>query len=108
MRTLFAAWAAAILLGSCAKPSETPPPSELSALDKDLIKIAGEYVRYGRVDDANRWSPTLCAFRPSHAAFSSSRDDATHGRKIYYIFARDRRAYIDGIKESQPDGQVIV
>lgn len=101
MRRLAAILAAGIL-ASCG----TPPAG--SPLDARLLEIAGEYLKYGRVDDLNRWAPTLCALHPSRARFSESGDDATHGRKIYYLFARDRDAYVNGIKNPQPEGQVIV
>jgi hypothetical protein len=48
----------------------------------------------GRVDDVARWAPTLCMapLRPS-LRISASADAATHGGKLYSIYAKDRAAY---------------
>ena len=100
---------AAVGLASCAKaPTTTPEPAGDPALEKRLLEIAAEYVTYGRVDDMNRWSPELCSLKPSRGRVSAAPGEANHGRKLYYLFARDRRAYIHGIKDAQPDGQAIV
>ncbi len=39
---------------------------------------------------------------------SASRDESTHGRKEYYLFAKDRAAYLHAKDVDQPDGQVVV
>jgi len=103
---LLAASVAALALACCGAPDAKLPVN--SKLDARLLEVARGYLEYGRVDDQNRWSPTLCALHPSHARFSGSGDEATHGRKIYFLFARDRDAYVGGIKSPQPEGQVIV
>ncbi len=74
-----------------------PPQSEENnrAFHSQLLKIAAEYKTYGRVDDETRWAPYLCRMpMPSMARFSKSQNAATHGRKLYYLFAKDRPAYI--------------
>lgn len=99
---------ATIAFASCSGSSAKPAPPAPSALDARLLEIAREYLDYGRVDDQNRWSPTLCALKPSEARFSESDDASTHGRKIYYVFARYRDAYVNRLRGLQPDGQVLV
>jgi hypothetical protein len=86
------------LLGSCATP---PEPRVLDA--------ARSYVEYGRVDDEARWAPHLCRepMKPQ-LRMSASGDTATHGRKQYYLYAKDPRAYIRARHIDQPEGQVIV
>ena len=39
---------------------------------------------------------------------SASRDEKTHGRKIYSLYAMDRKAYADAALEEAPVGQVLV
>jgi hypothetical protein len=106
-----AAALASLVMISCAKtppPAPEPPPQASAAIQKRLLEIAREYVDYGRVDDVNRWSPESCVMMPSQARFSAGDEAATHGRKIYFLFARDRNAYTSGIKKTQPEEQVIV
>jgi len=95
-----------MLVASCGGREVAPPAPD--PVETRLLEIAREYLDYGRVDDGTRWSPLDCALRPSLARFSDSNDAATHGRKIYYLFARDRDAYVAGIDKTQPIGQVIV
>src|SRR6185369_1352871 len=57
-----------------------------------------------------RWAPYLCrAPMPGFARFSASKDDRTHGEKLYSLFVKDRAAYL-GLdpKKPVPVGQVIV
>jgi hypothetical protein len=71
-----------------------------------LLKIARFYPIYGRIDDEAHWAPVYCRMpppaRPTH---SRSKDEATHGRKLYSLFARDRDAYLKG---TSAIGQIIV
>jgi len=86
----------ALFLGGCA----TPP---------DLAPILRGYADYGRVDDDPRWAPDNCR-APAEPPLrkSASRDEATHGRKLYYLFAKNREAYLHARDHDQPDGQVVV
>ena len=80
-----------------------------AAGDPRLEEPARSYASYGRVDDRSRWAPTDCeapADRPPRV--SASRDPETHGRKLYYLFAKDREAYRIARDRSQPVGQVLV
>src|SRR5262249_34055635 len=47
-------------------------------------------------------------FRPAEARTSASKDKETHGQKLYFLFARNRDAYLDLKSKPQPEGQVIV
>ncbi len=74
---------------------------------QNLLKIAAEYQNYGKVDDMARWAPWLCsAPLPPKARLSASTDGGTHGRKVYYLFAKNRDAYMK--KQPSPVGQVVV
>jgi hypothetical protein len=60
-----------------------------------LLEVAKTYTTYGRVDDELRWAPELCRMPlPARVRYSDSSDEATHGRKLYSIFARNRVAYL--------------
>ena len=78
--------------------------------DARLLEIAKNYRSYGRVDDETRWAPWLCRMpMPSLARVSRSEDDATHGEKLYFLFARQRDAYLRvGSGQAAKPGQVIV
>lgn len=95
-----------LLMASCGAREAAPPAAD--PVESRLLEIARGYLDYGRVDDLNRWSPGLCIMQPSQARLSASDDGATHGRKIYYLFARNRAAYVAGIIKLQPIGQAIV
>ncbi len=86
------------LLGSCAAPQH-----------RSLLDIARSYPQYGYVDDIERVAPAMCKAptRPAPRR-SASRDEATHGQKTYYLFAKDRLSYLHAKDLAQPDGQVIV
>lgn len=90
----------ALVLAGC---SGAPSP------DPRLVEIGGSYASYGRVDDLKRWAPTLCKQpAPKPARLSASPDPETHGRKLYYLFAKDREAYRMARDRAQPVGQVLV
>lgn len=82
-----------------------------TAPEPRVLDVARSYPGYGPVDDQPRLAPAACASpgprRPAPRE-SASRDEATHGRKIYYLFAKDRLAYLHAKDHDQPDGQVVV
>jgi len=74
-----------------AKHDEATKPDELEA---KLLAIAAEYKTYDRVSDRSEWAPTDCRVPPpTGSQLSGSRDEDTHGRKLYYLYAKDGRAY---------------
>lgn len=107
----------AALLAGCSLASTTEDPPVPAAGEENraelhgrLLEIAGAYEPYGRVDDELRWAPGLCRQpMPSRPRLSDSADLDTHGRKLYYLFAADRAAYL-GRDGKAPDavGQVLV
>lgn len=98
-------------------PAE-PGGEAMSALERDtrfdaaLLAIASEYKRYNRVSDRANWSPTDCRIPPPVGVqVSASGDEATHGRKLYYVFAKDDRAYFElrePDRRMSPVGQAVV
>jgi hypothetical protein len=98
------------------------PPSTISFADR-LLEIAKNYQSYQVMDRWARWAPGLClpitsegvkGIRPKAPEISASTDTATHGRKLYYMFASKVTpakeggvAYVVKGKPS-PVGQAIV
>jgi hypothetical protein len=118
MRSTLCLWIAT-LTGLCAASGlfsrDTPKPatSEETIIDpihRNLLKIAAEYKTWGRVDDEMRWAPALCQNGdPGQVYLSASKDQDTHGQKLYSLFARRHWDYVGhgkGIKVAV--GQAIV
>ncbi|HEU4338789.1 MAG TPA: cytochrome P460 family protein [Planctomycetota bacterium] len=108
-----------LLLASCSQgpAPEAKKPAPVSAteavdqntpLSRELLEIARRYVGYEKLIDWTHWSPTDCRAPIAELDRSRSGDDVTHGRKLYYLYARDHDAYNHGRVQPQPDGQVIV
>jgi hypothetical protein len=98
------------LLLASGRGAETaaPPVVNDEQFHARLLKIANIYTVYGRVDDEVRWAPWLCRMpEPGQTRFSKSSDEATHGQKLYSLFARSRDAYLSK-PAANPVGQVIV
>jgi hypothetical protein len=90
---------AALLLAGCAG----------GAVDPGLAEIGAGYSSYGRVDDVQRLAPTMCKLpTPAPPRLSASRDPETHGRKLYYLYAKHQEAYRICRELDQPVGQVLV
>lgn len=75
-----------------------------------LLEVGRNYQTWGRVDDETRWAPFLCRLPlPSQVGFSDSSDANTHGQKLYFLFAKDREAYVQYAGQGEVAvGQVIV
>jgi hypothetical protein len=124
------------LAGCVDKPQpEEAPPNNPAPMTKEngsnpfhdrLLQIAGEYESYERADGQFRWAPLPCA-SPSIAVVgppaevpkqSASGDSTTHGRKLYFMFARQvwdppspgyiGVSYITFPGKTAPVGQAIV
>lgn len=103
---VIAAVAAATLLTGSERSQESPI--------KVLGRVAVEYKSYGRVDEGRgHWTPIFCVpptgqtAEPGVARFSESDDQSIHGRKIYFLFAKDAEAY-GVLRTPQPVGQILV
>lgn len=59
-----------------------------------LLDVREGYRAFGRVDDELRWAPWLCRL-PLPSAARVSRAEAGHGRKVYFVYASDRQAYLN-------------
>lgn len=92
-----------------AKPEQKPPAiAEILALVKPndfeaaLLRVAKDYRDWDRVSDHAHMSPTLCwAPPPEGAQRSESKDDSTHGKKLYHLYCSMPDEY-----SSVPFGQV--
>jgi len=97
-----------LLLVACAtEPVSKPTPEPAWAQEAKRARLA--YEDWGRFDDSARWAPTLCRMPPpARARRSASADGDTHGRKLYALYAKDRKSYADEELEEAPVGQVLV
>jgi len=67
------------------------------AFEAETLAIADDYLAWGRVDDELRWAPFLCRQPlPGITRPSESTDQATHGGKLYSVFAKLHTAYPNG------------
>src|SRR5262249_39817893 len=90
-------------------PGDGPTRHEDQPFHKELLEIAKDYKQWGRVDDPMRLGIEDCRMpRPAHVRYSESADEATHGQKLYSLFARDRKDYVASTKEKSLAGQAIV
>jgi hypothetical protein len=87
-----------------------PYPPEMKPFADKLLEAAKTYEQFGRVDNMHHWAPFQCELpSPGKVAFSASKDEGTHGRKLYSLFASDRNAYVHlREKGDAPFGQTIV
>ena len=58
-----------------------------------LTRAAAAYRSWGQIDDELRWAPTRCRM-PRRSRARVSRAGAPHGRKVYFVYASDRAAYV--------------
>jgi len=78
------------------------------AFHAKLLEIAASYEKFGRVDGP-RFAPQNCAAPPisSLVRMSESKDAETHGKKLYFLFASDRNAYLT-VDKDLAVGQSVV
>ena len=81
-------------------PTPTPVPAAAPTVDANfepvLLRIASEYRSYKLVDESLHVAPQACAAAPPlpvYASMSQSKDQSTHGRKLYRLFTPDADAY---------------
>jgi hypothetical protein len=112
MLLLIAAFSALLLTESAYHEVVQGAPAP-DSFDENLLQIAKFYKEYGRVDDTMRVAPAACDAprnpKAGVARFSESKDEKTHGKKLYSVFASYKGAYLfaKGFKE-QPAGQMLV
>lgn len=69
----------------------TPLPRPFEA---QLLGAASEYLQWTRVSDQANFAPTMCwAPPPTGVQRSRSASLETHGRKLYFLFAKDAASY---------------
>lgn len=90
-----------LLLGAC---------SDLAPAGDPRVQGAAEtYARWGHVEEETHLALAGClAPPPPPLRKSASRDVETHGKKLYYLFAKDKLAYLHAKDLDQPVGQVLV
>ncbi len=86
--------------GRAARADDVAPVSS-KTLDR-LKEIARDYAKAGKVDDMRRWAPYLCSDPGPPAPRVSTDHD---GKKLYFLYAKDRDAYV---KNETASGQWVV
>jgi len=83
--------------------------SETTSSHAELVQDSfDDYLAWGRVDDRNRWAPELCRLQPGGGRISRTRGPTAHARKLYYLYAKDRAAYVARPRAVQPVGQILI
>ena len=83
-----------------------------------LLEIAGKYKAFGSAYERPQLAAAACAAPSGNAfgagaashnepRFSNSKDAGTHGQKLYYLFASDRKSLFKR-DAGQPVGQILV
>jgi hypothetical protein len=80
-------------------------PFDRGPLEARVLAVADRYLGFGHVDDAWRFAPFDCLMPPSGAPIASLDAAAPHDRKLYYLYARDRAAYL---AHRDVPGQIVV
>jgi len=71
------------------------PPTAAERFTTLLRDKYRDYRSWGRVDDELRWAPWLCRMPLASAARQSATEPGTpHGQKLFFVYARDRNAYL--------------
>jgi hypothetical protein len=107
---------AATAIGADRSAPRTGAPISEEPFHAQLREIAKNYRGYGYVDYREAaWAPSLCRapmpyvdYFPGTARLSGSKDTDTHGQKLYFLFAKQRDAYLHLTGKSNPVGQVVV
>lgn len=91
--------------------SGAPPAVDETQWHEHLLKAASEYQTYKRLGDDPHYAPTMCRPPRSDQGLRSDAEQKTpHGRKLYYMWAKDHAAYYTEGQPTgeQPVGQVLV
>lgn len=82
--------------------TETKPaaaaPAEKPSFESLILAAAAEYKQFPRVSDRANWAPAMCRVPPPTGVQQSEAPEPatgsnSHGRKLYFLFAKDDRAY---------------
>jgi hypothetical protein len=96
--------------GAWVYAAPAPEVTNQERFHERLLEIARTYKDFGRLDDEFRWAPELCRMtRPGVARFSASKQEDTHGKKLYSLFVKERREYLAmETDKTNSIGQVVV
>jgi hypothetical protein len=75
-----------------------------------LRSAARGYTRWRKLGHTPSWAPEMCGSPPPgpFPLYSESTAAATHGHKLYFLFAAQSADYLATPRVTQPAGQVIV
>ena len=108
--------ATALLVSGCVA-SDSNDPAQAPAIKpidarfvEELLAIANEYEAWEKVDENPAEAALDCRAPSTYAGLprlSDSGDSKTHGRKLYYLHARNKSAYL-AVGEAAQTAQAIV
>lgn len=68
--------------------------TDVKTVNVQLLEAAADYRQWTRVSNSALWAPTMCRTPdPAGVQESVSDDPETHGRKLYFLYASNERAY---------------
>lgn len=91
--------------------SGAPPAVDETRWQEHLLSAASEYTTYKRLGDDPHYAPTMCRMPLGTQGLRSDAEQKTpHGRKLYFMWAKDHDAYytLGKVTGEQPVGQVLV
>lgn len=69
-------------------------PTAAMPFEAELLTAAREFRTWDRVSDRANWAPTDCWVPPPSGVLASdSKDALTHGRKLYFLYAKESALY---------------
>jgi len=75
-------------------PIGSPAVEVSSEIQRDLLAVGRDYASWKVISDVARWAPTQCLPpRSRELHWSNSRDDRTHGGKLYYLRCNEPDTY---------------
>jgi hypothetical protein len=106
--TGLAVFGLAALLWAAPENETKPAPVNVERFHDQLRDVAKGYAKFGRVDPTGRWAPTYCRAPRPAPSISASKDATTHGQKLYFLFVKQREAYLQLSDKPNAVGQVLV
>lgn len=88
------ALAVSLSVVACGAPAGVDAPKDGMPFKAELLAAAHDFRTWDRVSDRAQWAPEDCWVpTPSGVLSSESEDEGTHGRKLYFLYAKDGALY---------------
>lgn len=87
---------------------ESTSPAISSEFEPRIREIAMQFHDWTKLGTAPKVAPERCRVPPLLPLISKSRDNTTHGQKLYFLYVKDTVAYHSAAENDQPIGQALV